>query len=71
MDHTLYDFWMLMATSGDGYGMGMGFGLIVSSLLTRMIFAPFIIYGQTVGHKMKLLQPDIEVAQAAAKRFSQ
>jgi len=44
MDHTLYDFWMLLA-SGDGYGFGMGMGLILSSLATRMVFAPFIIYG--------------------------
>lgn len=61
---------MLLA-SGDGYGLGMGVGLVLSSLATRLMFAPFIIYGQTVGHKMKLLQPDLDVIQSAMKRYGQ
>jgi len=42
LDTTCYDLWIHCA---DGYGLGLGFGLIVSSLITRAIFSPFIIYG--------------------------
>jgi hypothetical protein len=51
-------------------GMGMGIGLIASSLFTKAIFAPFIIYSQMVGLKMKLLQPDQEEMMANMKRYS-
>lgn len=55
LDTTFYGMWMYTAES---MGMGMGFGLLASSLFTKAIFAPFIIYSQMVGLKMKLLQPD-------------
>ena len=50
-----YDTWMFFA---ETQGMGMGFGLISAALACRVIFAPFIVYSQTLGMKMKLLQPD-------------
>jgi len=39
----------------DFGGMGMGLGLIVTSLITKSVFAPVIVYSQMVGLKMKLL----------------
>jgi hypothetical protein len=41
LDTTFYGMWMYTAES---MGMGMGFGLVASSLFTKAIFAPFIIY---------------------------
>jgi len=52
LDTTFYGMWTYCAES---LGMGMGIGLIASSLFTKAIFAPFIIYSQMVGLKMKLL----------------
>jgi hypothetical protein len=42
LDTLFYDMWITCANS---LGMGMGLGLIVTSLLTKATFAPFIIYG--------------------------
>ena len=41
LDTTFYGMWTYCAES---LGMGMGIGLIASSLFTKAIFAPFIIY---------------------------
>lgn len=68
LDTTFYGMWMYTAES---MGMGMGFGLVASSLFTKAIFAPFIIYSQMVGLKMKLLQPDQEEMMANMRRYSQ
>ena len=38
----IYDLWMFFA---ETQGIGMGFGVIMTSLLTRAMFAPVIIYG--------------------------
>ena len=51
-------------------GMGMGVGLIASSLFTKAVFTPFIVYSQMIGVKMKLLQPDQEDSMASMKRYS-
>jgi hypothetical protein len=48
----LWDLWQFMA---EGNGLGMGVGLIAASFISRGLFAPVIIYSQTVGMKMKLL----------------
>jgi hypothetical protein len=68
LDTTFYGMWMYCA---ENIGMGMGFGLVASSLFTKAIFAPFIIYSQMVGLKMKLLQPDQEEMMANMRRYSQ
>lgn len=68
LDTTFYSMWIYCA---DSLGMGMGFGLLASSLFTRTLFTPFIIYSQMVGVKMKLLQPDQEEMMANMKRYSQ
>lgn len=68
LDTTFYSMWIYCAES---LGMGMGFGLLASSLFTRTLFTPFIIYSQMVGVKMKLLQPDQEEMMANMKRYSQ
>jgi len=41
LDTTFYDMWLYCA---DSLGMGMGIGLIASSLFTKAIFTPFIMY---------------------------
>ena len=48
----LWDLWQFMAES---QGLGMGVGLIAASFLSRSLFAPVIIYSQTMGMKMKLI----------------
>jgi len=48
----IWDLWQFMA---EGQGFGMGLGLIAASFISRGLFAPIIIYSQTVGMKMKLL----------------
>lgn len=61
----------LACAEPSGLGMGLGFGLIISSVFTKMFFAPTIAYGQVMGIKMKLLQPDQDESMAAAKRYQQ
>ena len=56
-DDLFYGLWISMA---DTYGLGLGAGLIASSFITKLAFAPPTIYSQTVGLKMKLLAPDME-----------
>lgn len=51
--------------------MGLTFGLILSTLATRLFFVPSTLYSQIVGHKMKLLQPDNDEMTSAYKRYSQ
>jgi hypothetical protein len=41
LDNTFYDMWLSCADIG---GMGLGMGLIVTSLLTKAAFTPFIVY---------------------------
>jgi hypothetical protein len=41
LDTLFYDMWINCADIG---GMGLGLGLIITSLLTKSIFAPVIIY---------------------------
>ncbi len=68
LDTAFYDLWLLCAEQ-QGLGLGLGAGLIVSSMLTRAMFAPTIMYSQLVGVKMKLLQPDSDEIQASMKRY--
>jgi hypothetical protein len=42
LDHLFYEMWINCSDLG---GMGMGLGLIITSLLTKSIFAPVIVYG--------------------------
>ena len=42
LDDLFYDMWIHSAEIG---GMGLALGLVVTSLATKAIFAPFIIYG--------------------------
>jgi len=37
----------MWTTFAETFGMGMGLGLIATSLLTKAVFAPFIIYSVT------------------------
>lgn len=64
----LWDLWQFCA---ETQGLGMGVGLIAASFLSRGLFAPVIVYSQTVGMKMKLLQPDTDEVMAAMKRHQQ
>jgi len=57
LDTTFYEMWL---TCADGWGLGLGLGLMASSLITRLIFVPSMIYAQASGLKMKLMQPDQE-----------
>jgi len=57
LDTLFYDLW-LQCAEPTGLGMGLGMGLIISSFITKGMFTPFIMYSQSVGVKMKLLQPD-------------
>jgi hypothetical protein len=55
LDDLFYNSWLTAAQTGS---MGLTFGLIISTLATRLFFMPSSLYSQIVGHKMKLLQPD-------------
>lgn len=46
MDDLALSFWLY---ASQNFGMGMGLGLIATSLLTKSIFAPFIVYGVTIN----------------------
>ena len=41
LDSTFYGLWIYAA---ENLGMGMGYGLLTTSILTKAIFTPFIIY---------------------------
>ena len=41
LDSTFYGMWIYAA---ENMGMGMGYGLLATSILTKALFAPFIIY---------------------------
>lgn len=69
-DDICYDLWLICAES-HGLGLGLGMGLIVSSFITKSVFVPFLIYSQSVGVKMKLLQPDNDELIASMKRHQQ
>lgn len=56
-DQLFYDMWVF---SADEIGLGMGLGLILTSLSVRLLFAPFIMYSQITGIKLKLLKPDMD-----------
>ena len=47
-DELVFDMWMYAATP---MGMGFGMGLIVTSILTKSVFVPFIIYGVSGAHR--------------------
>lgn len=64
----IWDLWMFFA---ETQGMGMGFGVVSTALVMRGMFAPVIIYSQTVGMKMKLMGPDQDEVTAAMKRHQQ
>lgn len=70
LDTAFYDLWLLCAEQ-QGLGLGLGMGLIISSMITKVMFAPAIMYSQVVGVKMRLLQPDSDEMQAAMKRYQQ
>jgi hypothetical protein len=69
LDNLLFDLWMV-CSEPTGLGMGLGFGLIVSSMISKSVFAPIILYGQSVGIKMRLLAPDSDEMMANIKRLS-
>jgi len=64
-ESVLWDLWMFYA---EAHGTGMGYGIVLASLTSRLIFAPLAIYSQTIGLKMKLLQPDSDELMASMKR---
>lgn len=68
LDDLFYNAWI---TAGQTGSLGLTFGLIVSTLATRLFFVPSTLYSQIVGHKMKLLQPDNDEMTAAYKRYTQ
>jgi len=46
LDSTAYDFWMFL---GNECGLGMGLGLIAATVLSRVMFAPSILYSVSNG----------------------
>lgn len=58
-----------MCAEPSGLGLGLGLGIMVSTLITKSVFVPGIIYGQIMGIKMQLLKPDMEETQTAMKRY--
>lgn len=70
LDTLFYDMWTL-AAEPSGLGLGLGMGLILTSFISKSVFTPVIIYSQSVGVKMKLLQPDQDEIMASMKRYSQ
>jgi membrane protein insertase Oxa1/YidC/SpoIIIJ len=68
LDNLFYDLW-LMCAEPSGLGLGLGLGIMVSTLITKSVFVPGIIYGQMMGIKMQLLKPDMEETQTAMKRY--
>ena len=68
LDTTFYDMWLACAEP-SGLGFGLGVGLILSSFATKALFTPVMIYSQSVGVKMKLLQPDTDDVMANMKRY--
>lgn len=57
LDDTFYTFWMAAAETNN---LGLGFGLMITSLVTKLALSPITLYSQMIGHKMKLLEPDTE-----------
>lgn len=43
LDTIFYDLWLACAEP-SGLGVGLGFGLIISSFMTKAAFTPFIAY---------------------------
>lgn len=68
LDTTIYDLWIMCAEQ-QGLGLGLGMGMVISSLITKGVFAPVIVYSQIVGQKMRLMQPDIDEITASVKRY--
>jgi len=66
LDETFTTMWMSAADVGS---MGLCWGLLLSTLATRMVFVPIQVYSQMVGHKMKLLAPDQEDSMNATKAY--
>ncbi len=50
--------------------MGLTAGLLLTALGTRMLFVPSTLYSQVLGHKMKLLAPDMDELNANYKKFA-
>jgi hypothetical protein len=44
MDSLFYDLW-LMCAEPSGLGLGLGLGIICSTIMTKAVFIPGIIYG--------------------------
>jgi membrane protein insertase Oxa1/YidC/SpoIIIJ len=70
LDTLFLDIW-LQCSEPSGLGLGLGVGLIVCSFITKSVFTPLLIYSQSFGVKMKLLQPDQDELTASFKRLSQ
>ncbi len=68
LDQSFYDLWIVCAEP-SGLGLGLGGGLILSSFITKAVFAPVLTYSQMVGVKMRLLQPDSDELMASMKRY--
>ena len=66
MDSVIYGGWMELSMTS---GFGLSYGLLVMATATRFIFLPVQLYSQIVGHKMKLLQPDMDEIRDNVKRY--
>lgn len=42
LDSSAYDFWMFL---GNQCGLGLGLGLVGATVLTKLMFAPTVLYG--------------------------
>ena len=52
LDTNFYDMWL---TCGDTWGLGLGLGLMASSLLTRLVFVPSMIYAVSYCAQLTLM----------------
>jgi hypothetical protein len=68
VDDIIYNGWMDLSLTS---GFGLTYGLVVMATATRFFFIPIQLYSQIIGHKMKLLQPDLDEIKSNIKRYSQ
>jgi len=50
--------------------MGLTAGLVLTALSSRLLFVPTTLYSQVLGHKMKLLAPDMDELNANFKKYA-
>jgi hypothetical protein len=66
LDDLIYTSWV---TAADFNSMGLCGGLILTAVATKTVFMPAQLYGQIIGYKMRLLQPDTDQTMATIKRY--